>query len=126
MNTPEILPPCHLAFPVHNLEQARTFYGDILGCSEGRSSPEWIDFNCYGHQIVAHLAPEECQHTQTSEVDNEQEPVRPFGIVMDIPSWQTLADPLQAQRRDFKITTTIHSKVQHGKKATMHLPDPSG
>ncbi|HLR29421.1 MAG TPA: VOC family protein [Paenalcaligenes sp.] len=126
MNTPQVLSPFHLAFPVHNLEKARTFYGDILGCSEGRSSPEWIDFNFYGHQIVAHLAPDECQPTQTSEVDSEQVPVRHFGIVMDMPSWQTLADRLQEQELDFIIEPTIRFKGQPGEQATMFLRDPSG
>src|SRR5690625_4630278 len=110
MSTTQALSPFHLAFPVHSLKEARSFYGDILGCAEGRSSPEWIDFNFYGHQIVAHLAPEECQPTQTSEVDNEQVPVRHFGIVMDMPSWQTLADRLQAQGLDFIIAPPFASK----------------
>src|SRR5690625_7112101 len=81
MSTTQALSPFHLAFPVHSLKEARSFYGDILGWAEGRSSPEWIDFNFYGHQIVAHLAPAECQPTQTSEVDSKQVPVRHFGVV---------------------------------------------
>src|SRR4051812_5439642 len=91
------LRPFHLAFPVHDLTEARRFYGGVLGCSEGRSSSEWIDFNFFGHQIVAHLAPGECGSKATSAVDGHGVPVRHFGIVLDIPAWETLASRLKAR-----------------------------
>jgi len=75
--------PFHLAFPVDDLAKARAFYGELLGCAEGRSSPEWVDFDFYGHQIVAHLAPDEVGHRTTSAVDGDNVPVLPFrrGVV---------------------------------------------
>ena len=78
----DTMPPFHLAFPVRDLSEARAFYGELLECPEGRSSDEWIDFNFFGHQIVAHLSPEECRETATSGVDNHQVPVRHFGAVL--------------------------------------------
>src|SRR6202012_2996281 len=85
------IPPFHLAFPVHSLEAARAFYGTLLGCPEGRSSPDWVDFNFYGHQIVAHLSPEETGHRNTSAVDGDAVPVRQFGAVLSISKWETPA-----------------------------------
>jgi|SRR5690625_2559752 len=126
MSTPQPLSPFHLAFPVHCLDQARAFYGETLGCAEGRSSPEWIDFDFYGHQIVAHLAPEECQEIQTSTVDSKEVPVRHFGVVLDMPSWQALAERLQGLELDFIIEPTIRFKGQPGEQATMFVRDPSG
>src|SRR5471032_2251627 len=83
------MPPFHLAFPVHSLEAARSFYGDLLGCPEGRSSPEWVDFNFYGHQIVAHLSPDEAGHRNTSAVDGDNVPVRHFGAVLSMEQWES-------------------------------------
>ncbi len=83
--------PFHLAFPVHDLTVARAFYGGLLGCAEGRSSPEWVDFDLYGHQIVAHLAPHECQIASTSRVDGDAVPVKHFGVVLPMAEWQALA-----------------------------------
>ena len=87
-------PPFHLAFPVTDLAKARAFYGGLLGCSEGRSSEDWVDFNFYGHQIVAHLAPAEAGHKNTSAVDGDNVPVRHFGVVLSMAEWQALADRL--------------------------------
>ncbi len=84
------MPPFHLAFPVHDLSAARAFYGDLLGCPEGRSSEDWVDFDFFGHQIVAHLAPDQCGLTGTSGVDGKQVPVRHFGLVLDMASWRVL------------------------------------
>src|SRR5579885_1762034 len=78
------LPPFHLAFPVRSLEEARAFYGDLLGCPEGRSSDAWVDFDFYGHQIVAHLAPEELRASATHDVDGDAVPVRHFGVILDM------------------------------------------
>lgn len=124
-NTNE-LRPFHLAFPVHDLAVARQFYGQTLGCPEGRSSDQWIDFNFYGHQIVAHLAPEECGSHATSAVDAHNVPVRHFGVVLDMPSWQKLADTLVAAGTDFVIEPYIRFKGESGEQATMFFLDPSG
>ena len=118
--------PFHLAFPVRDLAEAREFYKNVLGCAEGRSSDEWVDFNLYGHQIVAHLAPEECRVTQASNVDEHNVPVRHFGVVLDMPSWQTLADNLRAANTEFIIEPYIRFKGQPGEQATMFFLDPSG
>ena len=120
------MPPFHLAFPVHDLAAARAFYGELLGCPEGRSSPEWIDFNFYGHQIVAHLAPGECGHRSASKVDDHDVPVRHFGAVLNLAQWQVLADKLQAARTNFVIEPYIRFKGEAGEQATMFFLDPSG
>lgn len=119
------MPPFHLAFPVHDLAAARGFYGDLLGCAEGRSSENWIDFNYFGHQIVAHLAPEECAPTATSDVDKKAVPVRHFGLVLDMDTWQSLADRLDGTV-DFIIAPYIRFKGEAGEQATMFFTDPSG
>ncbi len=120
------LPPFHLAFPVHDIAAARSFYGDLLGCPEGRSSEQWVDFNFYGHQIVAHLAPEECGHKQTSAVDGHDVPARHFGAVLPMPQWQALADKLTAAGTAFVIEPHIRFKGVPGEQATMFFLDPSG
>ena len=121
------MPPFHLAFPVHDLAAARQFYGVLLGCPEGRSSPEWIDFNFYGHQIVAHLAPGECgQRGSTSNVDDHQVPVRHFGAVLTLAQWDVLAQKLKAAGTSFVIEPYIRFKGEPGEQATMFFLDPSG
>ncbi|EJL77734.1 putative dioxygenase of extradiol dioxygenase family [Polaromonas sp. CF318] len=120
------LPPFHLAFPVHDLAVARQFYGELLGCAEGRSSNEWVDFNFYGHQIVAHLAPEECGHRQTSAVDGHNVPVRHFGAILSLPEWDTLAARLKAAGTKFVIEPYVRFKGEPGEQATMFFLDPSG
>lgn len=119
-------PRFHLAFPVRDLAEARAFYGDLLGCAEGRSSPDWIDFDFYGHQIVAHLAPDEVGHRQTSAVDGEQVPVRHFGVILTLEAWQDLADRLQAAGTSFIIAPQVRFKGQPGEQATLFFLDPSG
>jgi uncharacterized protein len=118
--------PFHLAFPVHDLQAARAFYGGLLGCPEGRSSPDWIDFDLYGHQIVAHLAPDEVGHRATSAVDGDQVPVRHFGVVLSMPQWESLADALRAAGQQFVIEPHIRFKGEVGEQATMFFLDPSG
>lgn len=120
------MPPFHLAFPVHDLAKAREFYGNLLGCPEGRSSDQWIDFNFYGHQIVAHLAPNECAEVTTSDVDNHKVPVRHFGAVLSIPEWEALAEKLKAAGIKFIIEPYIRFKGEVGEQATMFFLDPSG
>lgn len=118
--------PFHLAFPVHSLDAARTFYGGLLGCPEGRSSPEWIDFDLYGHQVVAHLAPHETGAASTNAVDGDQVPVRHFGVVLPMPLWHALADRLRAAGVKFVIEPHIRFKGEIGEQATMFFLDPSG
>lgn len=124
--TQHAMPPFHLAFPVHSLAAARAFYGDLLGCPEGRSSEAWVDFDFYGHQIVAHLAPEEIGHRSTSAVDGDAVPVRHFGVVLSIPQWEELADKLRAAQTRFIIEPHVRFKGEVGEQATMFFLDPSG
>ncbi|TAL52018.1 MAG: glyoxalase [Pandoraea sp.] len=124
MNTP--LLPFHMAFPVHSLEKARAFYGDLLGCSEGRSAPDWIDFNLFGHQIVAHLAPSEVHVSPTNAVDGHGVPVRHFGAILTMQQWTSLADRLTAAGTQFVIDPYIRFKGEAGEQATMFFLDPSG
>lgn len=123
---PAPMSPFHLAFPVHDLAEARRFYGGRLGCPEGRSSPDWVDFNFYGHQIVAHLAPAECGTVQRSAVDGHGVPVRHFGIVLPLADWQALAGRLQAEGQAFVIEPYVRFKGEPGEQATMFFLDPSG
>ena len=120
------LPLFHLAFPVTSLEKARAFYGGLLGCREGRSAPDWVDFDFYGHQIVAHLAPEEAGHRSTSAVDGDNVPVRHFGAILPMPEWQRLADKLTRAGTKFIIEPHVRFKGEVGEQATMFLLDPCG
>jgi uncharacterized protein len=118
--------PFHLAFPVTDLTEARAFYGDLLGCPEGRSSSEWVDFNFYGHQIVAHLSRAMNTEMASSEVDGHGVPVRHFGLVMNLPEWEKLAAKLKAIRTKFIIEPYIRFKGEPGEQATMFFLDPFG
>jgi hypothetical protein len=120
------LPRFHLAFPVRDLAEARAFYGGLLGCPEGRSSDEWVDFDFRGHQIVAHLSPAEVGHRATSPVDGEDVPVRHFGIILTLPEWDELAARLKAAGVRFVIEPQVRFKGQPGEQATMFFLDPSG
>ena len=120
------LRPFHLAFPVHDLAAARAFYGETMGCREGRSSAEWVDFDFYGHQIVAHLASGEAGDRANNHVDGHGVPVPHFGVVLAMADWQALADRLEAARTEFAIPPTIRFKGQPGEQATMFFRDPSG
>jgi len=120
------IPRFHLAFPVRDLAEARAFYGGLLGCAEGRSSDEWVDFDFYGHQIVAHLSPEEVGHKATNAVDGHDVPVRHFGAILTLPQWEALAEKLRAARTRFVIEPNIRFRGQPGEQATMFFLDPSG
>jgi uncharacterized protein len=124
--TQTAIPPFHLAFPVHSLAAAREFYGELLGCPEGRSSEDWVDFDFYGHQIVAHLSPDEAGHRATSAVDGDAVPVRHFGVVLSVPQWESLADKLKQAGTKFIIEPHIRFKGEVGEQATMFFLDPSG
>jgi len=119
-------PPFHLAFPVASLAEARAFYGELLGCPEGRSSPEWVDFDFYGHQIVAHLAPDEARRAGTSAVDGDAVPVRHFGVVLDMDEWSALAEKVSRAGVRFLIDPHVRFKGEVGEQATMFFLDPSG
>ena len=119
------LRPFHLAFPVHDLAAARAFWGRTIGCPEGRSSDEWIDFDFYGHQIVAHLAPLAAP-AASNPVDGHDVPVPHFGIVLTLEAWQDLADRLTAAGTEFVIEPYVRFKGQAGEQATMFFRDPSG
>jgi len=119
------LPPFHLAFPVHDLAAARAFYGTILGCPEGRSTDEWIDFDFFGHQIVAHLAPGAAGTRHSNQVDGHGVPVPHFGAVLSMDEWQRLADRL-AGKVQFVMEPTVRFRGLPGEQATMFFLDPSG
>jgi hypothetical protein len=116
----------HLAFPVRDLAEARSFYGGLLGCPEGRSSNAWVDFDFYGHQIVAHLSPEDCGLASTSAVDGDAVPVRHFGLILVKRDWQALADKLILVGTRFIIEPHVRFKGEVGEQATMFFLDPSG
>ena len=116
----------HLAFPVHDLQAARDFYGGVLECEEGRSSDRWIDFNLYGHQIVTHLAESGPGIKASNQVDADSVPVPHFGVVLPMDEWQSLADKLRAKGIEFIIEPKIRFKGEIGEQATMFFLDPSG
>ncbi|MBU6252275.1 MAG: VOC family protein [Alphaproteobacteria bacterium] len=118
--------PFHLAFPVHDLGAARAFYRGVLGCGEGRSSDHWIDFDLYGHQIVAHLDPQAKPITASNAVDGHDVPVPHFGVVLTMEQWTALADRLTAAGTHFGIAPHTRFKGQPGEQATMFFYDPSG
>ena len=120
------LPPFHLAFPVHDLEAARAFYGGLLGCPEGRSSDEWIDYDFFGHQIVAHLAPGMAERPHSNEVDGHDVPVPHFGAVLPMEEWRALAEKLRNAGVAFVIEPNIRFEGLPGEQATMFFLDPSG
>jgi extradiol dioxygenase family protein len=116
----------HLAFPVKDLEESRRFYGEILGCEEGRSSAAWIDFNLFGHQIVAHLAPHEAGVRLRNEVDADHVPVPHFGIVLPMDEFKNFAEKLKSKGVEFIIEPKIRFAGETGEQATMFFLDPSG
>ncbi len=119
-------PLFHLAFPVRDIAEARGFYGGLLGCPEGRSSEAWVDFDFFGHQLVAHLSPAECGLAATGEVDGDAVPVRHFGAILGLQAWQALADKLRAAGTRFIIEPHVRFKGEVGEQATMFFLDPSG
>ena len=120
------LSPFHLAFPVDDLAAARRFYGELLGCPEGRSADHWVDFDLRGHQIVAHLAPDAARSRAVNPVDGEDVPVPHFGVVLAMEDWKALANRLQAADVRFVIEPTIRFEGQPGEQATMFFLDPAG
>jgi uncharacterized protein len=120
------MPPFHLAVPVDDIAAARRFYGELLGCPEGRSADRWVDFDLHGHQLVAHLAPEAVRARATNPVDGEDVPVPHFGLVLPMEQWKALAERLEAASVEFVIPPTVRFKGEPGEQATMFLLDPAG
>ena len=120
------LTPFHVAFPVNDLAAARNFYGGVMGCPEGRSSDEWIDFDLYGHQIVAHLKAGEPARAHHNPVDGHDVPVPHFGVVLTMERWEALAERLKAAGVEFVIEPYIRFKGEVGEQATMFFHDPAG
>jgi extradiol dioxygenase family protein len=120
------LPPFHLAVPVHSLAAARQFYGDVLGCPEGRSADQWVDFNLYGHQLVCHLVSGASEPAGENNVDGDAVPVPHFGVVLDWADWEQLADKLKHHDVRFIMEPGVRFVGEPGEQATMFLADPSG
>jgi extradiol dioxygenase family protein len=118
-------PRFHLAFPVNSLAEARAFYGGLLGCPEGRSADDWVDFDFHGHQLVAHLAPAEAA-VATNAVDGEDVPVRHFGLILAMDDWQAMAARLEAAGTRFIIEPQTRFVGEPGEQATLFVTDPSG
>lgn len=118
--------PFHIAFPVDDLDAARHFYGGIIGCEEGRSSDQWIDFNLFGHQIVAHLKPGHVSSNHANPVDGHQVPVPHFGVVLPWAKWDALAERLRSHDVPFVIDPYIRFEGEVGEQATMFFLDPAG
>lgn len=118
--------PFHIAFPVDDLAKARAFYGKTLGCPEGRSSDQWIDFDLFGHQIVAHLQPGKEKKVHHNPVDGHNVPVPHFGVVLEMGTFEKLAARLKAANVKFEIEPYIRFKGQAGEQATMFFYDPAG
>lgn len=126
MSTGKPAPPFHLAFPVDDLEATRAFYCGLLGCREGRSAPRWIDFEFFGHQLSAHLAPGAATAAATNPVDGDDVPVRHFGAVLPWEAWHELEARLRAAGARFRIEPRVRFRGEVGEQATLFLLDPSG
>ena len=120
------IPRFHLAFPVTDLEEARNFYVGILGCPLGRESKKWIDFNLFGHQIVAHLSPEDCIEIKSNKVDGDKVPSRHFGVILPWRKWKNMCKRLKEQNTMFRIKPKIRFKNKKGEQGTFFIDDPSG
>lgn len=118
--------PFHLAIPVKEIIETRAFYRDVMGCSEGRSSDHWVDFDFFGHQLVIHQVAQKEEDIPSNPVDGHDVPVPHFGVVLDWDDWQSLADKLQAEKMEFIIAPYIRFEGQPGEQATMFFQDPSG
>jgi extradiol dioxygenase family protein len=118
-------PVFHLAFPVHDIGEARRFYCDVLGCGEGRSSDDWIDFDLHGHQIVAHRVAAR-EDAGTNPVDGDQVPIPHFGLVLSWDDWEALAAKIRAEGLSFQIDPRVRFEGTPGEQGTFFIRDPSG
>ncbi|NER15243.1 glyoxalase [Leptobacterium flavescens] len=124
MNT---VSPFHIAIPVHNLDECRSFYREVLGCEEGRSSDHWVDFNLFGHQLVIHYKPKsETEDLHHNAVDGKNVPVPHYGVVLEWETFYQLADDLRSKGISFVIEPYIRFEGQPGEQATMFFLDPAG
>lgn len=120
------LPRFHLAFPVKELEEIRAFYVDLLGCETGRSSEKWIDFDFWGHQVVAHVSPDDAGKSASNEVDGHKVPAKHFGVILEWDEFDRLATKLKSHNQEFVIDPYVRFEGKPGEQATMFLLDPSG
>ena len=118
--------PFHVAIPVHNLEECRTFYREVLGCEEGRSSDHWVDFNLFGHQVVIHYKPKSEEGLHTNPVDGKNVPVPHYGVVLPWETFQSFSRELSEKGIDFVIEPYIRFEGEVGEQATMFFLDPAG
>jgi extradiol dioxygenase family protein len=118
--------PFHMAFPIRDIEETRSFYGDLLGCEIGRSTERWIDFNFFGHQLSAHIKPEELGSKALTTVDNKQVPLRHFGAILEWEEFYTLADRIRTNGIEFVIEPYVRFAGEVGEQATMFFFDPCG
>lgn len=124
MNTPN--PPFHLAIPVDDLEAARSFYVDVLGCGVGRDDERWIDFDFFGHQVTCHLTPSKAMPAGTTPVDGHRVPIRHFGVVLSIARWDEIRERLRAAAAPFLIEPHTRFPGQVGEQRTLFVRDPAG
>ena len=118
--------PFHLAFPVKNIQSTKFFYKEVLGCEIGREDKKWVDFNFFGHQLSAHLKPEELKKTKENPVDGKSVPVRHFGVILPWEKWQLLSKKLIKINTEFIIEPYVRFEGEVGEQATMFFLDPSG
>lgn len=118
--------PFHLAFPVDDLDAARAFYCGLLGCTEGRSAPKWVDFDFQGHQLSAHLRPDALGAATTNEVDGDKVPVRHFGLILGWEDWEALAQRVTATDTPFVIAPRVRFQGKPGEQGTFFIRDPAG
>jgi extradiol dioxygenase family protein len=118
--------PFHLAFPVLNIQETKDFYGNVLGCEIGREDKKWVDFNFFGHQLSAHVKPDELNNTKKNEVDGKSVPVRHFGVILPWEDWNILSEKLKSIGTDFVIDPYIRFEGEVGEQGTMFFLDPSG
>ena len=122
----QTITPFHIAIPVHNLDDCRAFYRDVLGCEEGRSSDHWVDFNLFGHQLVIHYKPKSEESLHTNAVDGKNVPVPHYGVVLPWDVFQSFSKDLQTKKIEFVIEPYIRFKDEVGEQATMFFLDPAG
>ena len=118
--------PFHLAFPINDIEETKSFYKKHFNCEIGIEDKKWVDFDFYGHQLSAHLRPEELKNTKKNSVDGKDVPVRHFGVILEWETWHQLSSKLKENDVDFIIDPYIRFKGEGGEQATMFFLDPSG
>lgn len=119
--------PFHIAIPVHNLAECRTFYREILNCEEGRSSDHWVDFNLFGHQLVIHYKPKgKEEELHVNPVDGKDVPVPHYGVVLSWDTFESFSEELIAKEVHFVIAPYVRFKGEVGEQATMFFLDPAG